>query len=74
MNTEKESSRKEILKAAREEFLEKGYKGASLRSICKKAELNGTQKLAADVEKDGTVDIKDLRKILRYVCGKIEYL
>ena len=37
MNTEKESSRKEILKAAREEFLEKGYKGASLRSICKKA-------------------------------------
>ena len=29
---------------------------------------------AADVEKDGTVDIKDLRKILRYVCGKIEYL
>lgn len=46
----------------------------TLRSICKKAELNGTQKLAADVEKDGTVDIKDLRKILRYVCGKIEYL
>ena len=37
MNTEKESSRKEILKAARKEFLEKGYKGASLRSICKKA-------------------------------------
>ena len=37
MNTEKESSRKEILKAAREEFREKGYKGASLRSICKKA-------------------------------------
>ena len=37
MNTEKESSRKEILKAAREKFLEKGYKGASLRSICKKA-------------------------------------
>ena len=46
----------------------------TLRSICKKAELNGTQKLAADVEKDGVVDIKDLRKILRYVCGKIEYL
>ena len=43
----------------------------TLRSICKKAELNGTQKLAADVEKDGTVDIKDLRKILRYVCGKL---
>lgn len=46
----------------------------TLRSICKKAELNGTQKLAADVEKDGVVDIKDLRKILRYVCGKIENL
>ena len=27
--------------------------------------------LAADVEKDDKVDIKDLRKILRYVCGKL---
>ena len=45
-----------------------------LRSICKKAELNETQKLAADVEKDDNVDIKDLRKILRYVCKKIDSL
>ena len=29
---------------------------------------------AADVEKDDKVDIKDLRKILRYVCGKIDSL
>ena len=27
---------------------------------------------AADVETDGKVDIQDLRKILRFVCGKIE--
>ena len=36
--------------------------------------MNETQKLAADVEKDDNVDIKDLRKILRYVCKKIDSL
>lgn len=33
-----------------------------LRSICQKIELNEMQELAADVEKDDKVDIKDLRK------------
>ena len=45
-----------------------------LRRICQKIELNEMQELAADVEKDDKVDIKDLRKILRYVCGKIDSL
>ena len=36
--------------------------------------MNEMQELAADVEKDDKVDIKDLRKILRYVCGKIDSL
>ena len=46
----------------------------TLRYVCRKVELNETQKLAADVEKDGTIDIKDLRKVLRFVCDKIEEL
>lgn len=32
-------TREELLKAAKEEFLEKGYSSASLRSICKKANV-----------------------------------
>ena len=32
------------------------------------------QKQAADVNENGNVDIEDLRKILRFVCGKIDQL
>ena len=35
----KEQSRNDIIEAAKEEFLEKGYKDASLRSIAKKAHM-----------------------------------
>ena len=46
----------------------------ALRSICKKTELTALQKQAADVNENGNVDIEDLRKILRFVCGKIDQL
>lgn len=36
---EDKHTREKLLSAAREEFMEKGYNGASLRSICKKAEV-----------------------------------
>ncbi len=36
--------------------------------------MDEEQKLAADVEKDGVINIKDLRKVLRFVCNKIEEL
>ena len=39
-----------------------------------KRRINGDQKLAADVTGDDQVDIQDLRKLLRFVCGKMETL
>lgn len=45
-----------------------------LRAVCRKVTLTDTQKLAADVEKNGEVNIADLRLMLRFVCGKVESL
>ena len=45
-----------------------------LRYVCGKQDLNDVQIIVADVNEDGTVDIQDLRKILRFVCGKEEAL
>ena len=45
-----------------------------LRAVCKKITLTETQKQSADVTDDGSVGIEDLRKILRYVCRKIDEL
>ena len=45
-----------------------------MRSVCGKEELTEDQKLAADVTGDDQVDIQDLRKLLRFVCGKMETL
>ena len=39
-----------------------------------KIELTERQLMIADVTDDGKVDIQDLRKELRYVCGKISTL
>lgn len=45
-----------------------------LCSVCQKVTLTSAKKQAADVEQNSEVDIVDLRKILRFFCGKIDEL
>ena len=71
MNTEKESSRKEILKAAREEFREKGYKGASLRSICKKAGITTGAFYFQFENKEQLLD-EILRPVITYFSAMVQ--
>ena len=49
-----------------------GYGSSYAVTASQQARNDYNQKLAADVEKDNAVNIQDLRKILRYVCRKID--
>ncbi len=45
-----------------------------LRNICGKEKLSKRQQMIADVTGDGTMDVKDARKIVKYLNGKIDSL